>query len=818
MPKASTSAGSARNAFYEKFPTFDAVRDTLEAGIQVLEYDRGERLFARGAPITHLFFLLRGSVQEAGLQRLPNGAMQPRLVRTVVPTGQRPLPVLGLYEYLDRKRHQTHALVDEPAQVLTIDAATFEKILYLRPELPAALAPLDILDRLRTIPLFSDAHRIELGYIADGMERRQYPAGAAIYAWFNDQLYLIDHGQVEVTQPNNERVWLGNGAAFGLLSKDETARTMAVTELLRIDRHTLAALISIDFARRAEHLRGQRVATLSQLYPFSDPAFNDEVVAQLAGYVSHYFVPKRLVLAQQGAPVDSMWILMPGSHAQLHALGENGEALTTTAVQGPNYFGEAALFAQTLSDSTIEAEANSQWLRLHRADFQSFLRLDHYRLLKKMKLRADVQLVVNGKEAVLRYPWLQEGEGVISTSRRHWVVLLRKTWLSLTTLTVVLMSFAGLAVMPGIQIVAGLGLASLGGVALAFFLWGLYDYWNDYLVVTNRRIVHQEMVLLQSRRLHETGLEQVRNVDLSISFLGQMLGYGLLKVQTAGTVVGTLAFDFVPRVELVQQAIRRRIALRRRHREVAGKDVIQRHLERRLGLGLALPERVRDDEAPLPLAQTRSDLPPWLLQLVGRQEQAPLSQRDLIVWHKHWAVLVARLIAPVLILLGLVAALVGALLFSVAWLGALASGPVSFVLFVAILADLGVIGWRVADWRNDTYEVTREEIADVEKLPLFFDEQRRTARLVDIVDILADIPSLFHYLLNYGNVRLETAATQGEFTFDSVADPQAVVAEIRRRIEAARQREEQARAQQRAVELADWFELYDRIRPDEPVA
>ncbi|HMN28812.1 MAG TPA: hypothetical protein PKE45_11735, partial [Caldilineaceae bacterium] len=126
-----------------------------------------------------------------------------------------------------------------------------------------------------------------------------------------------------------------------------------------------------------------------------------------------------------------------------------------------------------------------------------------------------------------------------------------------------------------------------------------------------------------------------------------------------------------------------------------------------------------------------------------------------------------------------------------------------------------VIAWRTADWHNDTYEVTRNELADVERLPLFFDEKRRTARLVSIDNIFTDIPTPLHYLFNFGNIRIETAATQGEFTFDSVADPAGVAAEIRRRIDAARRREEQESARQHARELTDWFELYDRLRNTE---
>ena len=140
--------------------------------------------------------------------------------------------------------------------------------------------------------------------------------------------------------------------------------------------------------------------------------------------------------------------------------------------------------------------------------------------------------------------------------------------------------------------------------------------------------------------------------------------------------------------------------------------------------------------------------------------------------------------------------------------------PVDMLLALVGLGLLGWLTWNIADWRNDTYEVSDTEIADVEKLPLFFSEQRRTALLGEIENIEVNIPSPLHYLLNFGNVRLQTAATQGEFSFDWVPDPRGVSEEIRRRIEVYRQQQEANRARQRAQELPDWFELYTRLGPE----
>lgn len=60
-------------------------------------------------------------------------------------------------------------------------------------------------------------------------------------------------------------------------------------------------------------------------------------------------------------------------------------------------------------------------------------------------------------------------------------------------------------------------------------------------------------------------------------------------------------------------------------------------------------------------------------------------------------------------------------------------------------------------------------------------------------------------------MELQTAAADGDLTFDYVPNPRAVKEEIRRRIENFHRQKELEQAKQRAQELPDWFETYDRL-------
>src|SRR5690606_8719718 len=119
-----------------------------------------------------------------------------------------------------------------------------------------------------------------------------------------------------------------------------------------------------------------------------------------------------------------------------------------------------------------------------------------------------------------------------------------------------------------------------------------------------------------------------------------------------------------------------------------------------------------------------------------------------IIWRKHWVILLGRVFPAVATVLAVLALLIGE-----QFLPPLLQQfilPVNILLVLLGLWGVGWMAWIVADWRNDTYEIDATQIADVEKKPLFFSEQRRTALLGEIENIEVSIPSPLHYLLNFG--------------------------------------------------------------------
>lgn len=799
---------------FQEFPRQDVIyilRDAIDN-----EFDTQRRiLYSQGDPITHLFLVIAGEVEEASF--IATAGEEHASLQRRVGVGK----LLGLYDLFYSKEHSTRARQLAGAQVIPLRAVAIDRLIYRFPELRNALAPMSLIERLRTIPLLGGLSQVGLGFVADACEYAAWETGQQLYDVGDpaEFVYFIDRGQVTLTTLDDEEHWLGNGRAFGFSETTYHMQATATTPTMtyRIRSRELRRIMGIDLNDYALRLRWLIEKAIDRLPLFAD--LSPLQRTKLAGFASHYYIPINHLVIQQGEVNDSLWILLPGYRARIHALDSEGLALQSTGVEGPAYFGEIALRLELPADSTIEAEAGSQWLRLHVDDLDVLSLLEGVDLRRRLVLREDTTSLMSGMERHRQYGWLQPGEFIIDSCRRHWIELLRKTWPA--QLIFWLLFLPGISI--AIIVVAGTwvswSLFIVGLVAVGQFAWGVIDYLNDFLTITNRRVVRQEEVIFLKQWRQEATLEQVQNVDIAYSFWGNILGYGKLVIHTAGTE-GAIAFDLVPNAEKIRTEIFAQQGRRHTHMMAEGKSVIQRLLEGRLGLRLHLPDRVRpvDDRR---VEQTKRN---WLLRLrtaLRRHRITENQKGSHLIWRKHWLILLTQLLAPA----GIFVMILAVFLFGQLWAWML---PVrqAIIALDLILAFLGLlcaiwVAWIIADWRNDTYEVNTESLVDVEKKPLFFSEQRRTARLSDIENIEVSIPSPLHYILDFGNVRLQTAARQGNFTFDGVPEPREVAAEIQRRISEFRRQQELDRARMRAQELPDWFELYDRLddsqrRPNTP--
>jgi hypothetical protein len=151
-------------------------------------------------------------------------------------------------------------------------------------------------------------------------------------------------------------------------------------------------------------------------------------------------------------------------------------------------------------------------------------------------------------------------EGSTITYRKHWIVLIRTTWVPLLCLVAVLLAavlrLAGVFTSPSIVSV----LAVCAGAGFVFLMWYTYyyvDWRNDIYQITSDQIVDAEKKPLGQEERKVAPINNIQSIEYKrLGILGLLLNFGTVVIK-----VGTTKFDFemVYDPSLVQQDIFRRM-------------------------------------------------------------------------------------------------------------------------------------------------------------------------------------------------------------------------------------------------------------------
>jgi len=183
-----------------------------------------------------------------------------------------------------------------------------------------------------------------------------------------------------------------------------------------------------------------------------------------------------------------------------------------------------------------------------------------------------------------------------------------------------------------------------------------------------------------------------------------------------------------------------------------------------------------------------------------------------VEWRKHWLALLLSTLWP--FLLTLFSAVMFALMIGNIVFQGITPGLQSFITlaaFVTMIFGFFWLWWSWTDWDNDRYILTDKDIEHIEQKPLFFDEQRQITTYERVQNVEFRKPNPLFYLLNFGYVDIQTAATEGMVTFRYVPEPDFVQTEIYRRMETYRSKQAELRLQQQKSEMIDWLDAYHKL-------
>jgi uncharacterized membrane protein YdbT with pleckstrin-like domain len=137
--------------------------------------------------------------------------------------------------------------------------------------------------------------------------------------------------------------------------------------------------------------------------------------------------------------------------------------------------------------------------------------------------------------------------------RRHWAVLI---WPLLQTVVIMIIVF----VLSRLVSYVGEGLwlpqSLLWYVAIAAvlrFAWKVLEWWHEVLIVTDKRFMITSGLIQTKNSMMP--ITKVTDMSFLRPFTGQLLGYGTLRVESAGQKQDLEKIEYVPRPEEVFMAI-----------------------------------------------------------------------------------------------------------------------------------------------------------------------------------------------------------------------------------------------------------------------
>ena len=540
-----------------------------------------------------------------------------------------------------------------------------------------------------------------------------------------------------------------------------------------------------------------RIAFLKKIHLFH--GLEEDELTAIAGELDEVAVPKDGVVFKQDTKADSFYLIYAGSVRIVRR--QNNREIQLARLVREDYFGEMALVEKRRRSATITALADTVLLVLSRQDFEKL-----YKQKPTLKLNLEVAIRSRQLARSLLFKWLRPDEVVYFLARKHPVILYQNLGLPILALLVPIGLFYGWFTIATLFIVGLAAWVSLIAI-VGWIIWLVIDWGNDYYIVTNQRVVWLEKVVGIYDSRQESPLSTVVSVGVEANPLGRALDFGDVIVRT---FVGKIPFNHVNHPH---QAARMIEEYWQRTREAAvglEKEAMKDAIRKRLGIPIP-PKPKTDASLPPP--------PPKGVNLLRRLGANTLKLRyesgDMVIYRKHWVVLIMEAWMPVL---GMLAVIVlffqrlyqlvrtpGSVFISFnggiqvdGWAGALLI--LLFVLFIWFV-------YRVLDWSNDKFEVTAEQIIDLDKKP-FGTETRNAAQLENILGTEYRRIGILGNIFNYGTVYITVGGTK--FAFEDVIDPAAVQSDINRRRAARADKKRQAEITAERERMAEWLATYHK--------
>ena len=548
-----------------------------------------------------------------------------------------------------------------------------------------------------------------------------------------------------------------------------------------------------------------RVAFLKKIHLFY--GLEDDDYEQIASELDEMQVPKGGVVFEQGAKADSFYLIYGGS-VRIVRRHNNKEFQLALLVKN-DYFGEMALVEHRPRSATVTALTDISLLVLSRKDFEKLYKSD-----PQLKINLEIAIKSRQLARSLQFKWLRPDEVIYFLARKHRLILYQKLVWPLVALVVPSFFFYAWYFMIGFTIVGVAAWLSLIAVVL-WVVWLTIDWSNDYYIVTNQRVVWLEKVVGIYDSRMESPIHTVLSVGVEANQFGRILDYGDVIVRT---FVGRIIFNNVDHPEQAARMIEEYWARTREAAVGMEKDAMKNAIRKRLGIAIPPQPKPFGTVQEAPPAPKRQ--PSKLIALLGLDAlKLRYETGDSVIYRKHWLALIMQAwmpLAGIFAVLALLLTRLWRLAFDptasfISFAGGINIDTWSMVFFLAMFPFIVWLIYEIADWSNDKYQVTAEQIIDLDKKP-FGTETRNAAQLDSILGTEYKRIGILGNLFNYGTVYITVGGSK--FAFEDVMDPPAVQSDIDRRRMARTAKKKETEVSLERERMADWLATYHHSAED----
>jgi hypothetical protein len=524
----------------------------------------------------------------------------------------------------------------------------------------------------------------------------------------------------------------------------------------------------------------------------------EEQVAMVAAGLKELDLAADVDVITEGTEGNSLYLIYSGS---VRITRKDGIAPLGTLVRH-DYFGEVALLKRQKRMATVTTLEPTILLILSGDLFKT--------LIKQIPgLRSNFSVTVASHKLAnrLHFNWMRNNEVIYFLAQKHPYRLVEALVLPALAL---LLPIALLVVYHFLPILKPL-LWLAGATFLADVLWIIWrtvDWGNDYYVVTNQRVVYLEKVIGLYDSTQEAPLTTILSVGVETDLLGRQMGFGNVIIRT---YVGKIIFRHVSNPKQAAAVVEEHWHRVRESSRRAEAEAMRYELRKRMGL---IPMDAKPK--PGPAAVVVKSTPSFAEKVGLSLFKVRIERAGTITYRKHIFVLFQQAWQPTFGLFILVLLLGIALVQIPKPIITIAPGLASELLFAvwAVLFFSFILWWiyQYIDWSNDIFQVTPDQILDIDRKP-FGNEERRAAPLENILSTEAQREGFLEYLLNYGTVYINVGGST-ELRFSDVTDPATVQQDIDNRRLARINAKAETQAKAERERLADWFATYHSVNEE----